>query len=264
MPPPAIHQTRQQWTSELHLLAEKHIPHCYFPEDAEIHTVQLHGFCDASEDAYASVVYCRKQDSHGNVHVSLVVSKTKVAPIKRQTIPRLELCGAQLLARLLHHTKNIPTENAYAWTDSTIVLSWLIGNPRRFKIFVGNRVSHVVQQIPPDCWSHVNSADNPADCASRGLFPSELVQHELWWNAPHWLRQPSTQWPSQTSTPLPDLPTKEERELCLHTVTNISTPVIPLEQFSSFLHLKRVTAWILQFIHNCRRKGQDRPASTLL
>ena len=105
MPPPAIHQTRQQWTSELHLLAEKHIAHCYFPEDAEIHTVQLHGFCDASEDAYASVVYCRKQDSRGNVHVSLVVSKTKVAPIKRQTIPRLELCGAQLLARLLHHTK---------------------------------------------------------------------------------------------------------------------------------------------------------------
>ena len=267
MLPPVIHQTWQQWTSELHLLAEKHIPRCYYPKDADVYTVQLHGFCDASEDAYAGVVYFRMQDTHGNVHLSLVVSKTKVAPIKRLTIPRLELCGAQLLARLLHHTKqalNVPTENTYAWTDSTIVLSWLIGNPRRFKTFVGNRVSHVVQLIPPDRWSHVNSADNPADCASRGLFPSELVQHGLWWNAPHWLRLPSTKWPTLSSIPSPDLPPEEERELCLHTVTNISTPIIPLEQFSSFLHLKRVTAWVLRFIHNCRRKKQDRPASTLL
>ena len=76
--------------------------------------MQLHGFCDASEDAYAGVVYTRVQDGGGNIHISLVVSKTKVAPIKRLTIPRLELCGAQLLAKLLHHTKqalNIPTQS---------------------------------------------------------------------------------------------------------------------------------------------------------
>ena len=114
------------------------------------------------------------------MYISLVISKSKVAPIKRLTIPRLELCGAKLLAQLLHHAKqalNIPTESVYAWTDSTIVLSWLIGNPRRFKTFVGNRLSHIMQIIPPDRWNHVSS---PADCASRGLFPSELVGHELW------------------------------------------------------------------------------------
>ena len=193
--PPAIYQSWLRWRSELPLLSERHISHCYYSKDATVDSMQLHGFCDVSEDAYTGVIYTRVQDGSGNIHISLVVSKTKVAPIKRLTIPRLELCGAQLLAKLLHHTTqvlNIPTQSVYAWTDSTIVLSWLIGNPHRFKTFVGNRVSNIVQLIPPDCWSHVNGPDNPADCASRGLFPWELVQHELWWNSPNWLKLHST------------------------------------------------------------------------
>lgn len=139
MLPPTIHQTWRQWTSQLHMLAERHIPRCYYPKDADIGSIQLHGLCDASEDAYAGVVYIRTQDKCGNVHISLVVSKTKVAPIKQLMIPRLDLCGAQLLAQLLHNTKrslNISTENVYAWTDSTIILSWLVGNTCRFKTFV--------------------------------------------------------------------------------------------------------------------------------
>ena len=109
--PPDFHQAWLQWRSELHLLTEKHICRCYHPSNSDVNSVELHGFCDASEDAYAGVVYFRGQDRHGNAHLSLVISKTKVAPIKRLAIPRLELCGAQLLARLLHHTMralNIP------------------------------------------------------------------------------------------------------------------------------------------------------------
>ena len=162
--PQAIHQSWLHWRSELH----HYIYSLKFPH-ADIDSIELHGFCDASEDAYAGVVYFRVQDMCGNVYISLVTSETKVAPIKRLTIPRLELCGAQLLAQLLHHAKqalSIPTESVFAWTDSTIVLSWLIGNPRQFKTFVGNRVSHIMQFIPADHWNHVSSADNPAECAS--------------------------------------------------------------------------------------------------
>ena len=78
-------------------------------------------------------------DTFGRVQVSLVSSKTKVAPML--TIPRLELCGTYLLAQLLFHVHDvfhIPLNSVYAWTDSTIVLNWLCGNPRRFKTFVGN------------------------------------------------------------------------------------------------------------------------------
>ena len=129
------------------LLSEKHISRCYFDKNTRIIAMELHGFCDASERAYAAVVYLRMVDTTGNVQVTLITSKTKVAPIKRMTIPRLELCGAYLLARLLFHVKkvfNIPLNQVYAWTDSTIVLSWLIGDPRRFKTFVGNRISCII------------------------------------------------------------------------------------------------------------------------
>ena len=114
-------------------------------------------------------------DSEGHVHVALVMSKTKVAPIKRVTIPRLELCGAHLVAQMLHHVKEVPLQAVRAWTDSTIVLNWLNGNPRRFKTYVGNRASLIMDLVPPKYWNHVNGAENPADCASRGVLPSVIL-----------------------------------------------------------------------------------------
>ncbi|XP_073956541.1 uncharacterized protein [Choristoneura fumiferana] len=69
--------------------------------------LELQGFCDASDDAYAAVVYSRVIDCQGNVHVSLITSKTKVAPIKRVSIPRLELCGAVLLTKLLAEVSKV-------------------------------------------------------------------------------------------------------------------------------------------------------------
>ena len=231
--PPAIYEVWLRWRSELPLLSERLIPRCYFPKVFEIDSIQFHGFCDASEDAYAGAVYIRTQDKDGNVHVSLVTSKTKVAPIKQLTIPTLELCGAQLLAKLLHNTKlalRVPMHDIYAWTDSTIVLSWLIGNPRRFKTFVGNRVSSIMQLIPPECWGHVESADNPADCSSRGLFPSELIRHELWWNSPDWLRCLPTQWPRQYSVPAVEATTEERgnayRDVWSHSTHSIGSVII--------------------------------------
>ena len=252
--PLPIYDDWLQWRSELHLLSNKHIPRCYFDKRSQIATVQLHGFSDASENAYAAVIYLRMIDTFGKVQISLVTAKTKVAPIKKLTIPRLELCGAYLLAQLLSHVKNvleIPLSNVFAWTDSTIVLSWLVGNPRRFKTYVGNRVSYIVELIPPERWNHVAGLENPADCASRGLFPSELLDHPLWWNGPDWLHQDASQWPKQFNTPSPTA-TDEERELSLHVTTSTPSPPLKIENYSSFTRLKRVTSWVFRFIHNCR------------
>ena len=257
--PSDIREAWLQWRSELKCLSDKHIPRCHFPDQANIVTVELHGFSDASEHAYAGVVYLRLIDSSGDVHISIVTSKTKVAPIKRLTIPCLELCGAYLLAQLLHHVQqvfNMPLSCIYAWTDSTVVLSWLVGNPRRFKTFVGNRVSHIVDLISPGRWRHVNGAVNPADCASRGLYPTELLNHELWWNGPDWLKSPRTDWPKPFIIAEVG-PSEEEREVCVHVTLLYETPLISLDRFSHFTRYKYVTAWVLRFINNCRVRNKS-------
>ena len=119
--------------------------------------------------------------------------------------------------------------NVFAWSrsDSTVILSWLNGSHRQFKTFVGNRVSHIVELVPSDKWNHINGAENPADCASRGLLPSELIEYELWWRGPSWLRSDQSQWPKQTACQ--DSVPSEEKEVCLFTVTQQRMPIIPLD-----------------------------------
>ena len=253
-----------QWRSELHLLSEKHIPRCYFDKESRITSMELHGFCDASELAYAAVVYLRLITTL-NTQVSLVISKTKVSPIKRLTIPRLALCEACLLAQLLHHVRqvlDVPLSQIYAWTDSTIVLNWLDGSPKRFKTYVGNRISMIMELLPPDKWHHVSGIDNPADCASRGVFPSELLRHPLWWNGPTWLKRSPADWPTQSPLP-PNESLEEEREISLH-VKISQASLIPLDHYSNFTKLKCVTTWIFRFIENCRKQdAQNRLFSSL-
>ena len=247
-------QIWSQWRSELPLLTTLHVPRCYFSSKKYPMTTQLHGFSDASEDAYSGVVYLRIEDSAKEVHTALVISKTKVSPIKRLSIPRLELCGAQVLAKLLCHAKrilSIPADSTFAWTDSTVVLGWLSGSPRRFKTFVGNRVSSIIDKLPPECWRHVPDTQNPADCASRGLFPAQLQEHKLWWEGPHWLRLEPSVWPDQSTLPSRPVP-EEEKSVCLTTLTATVQPIIPVERYSKFTTLKRVTAWVFRFIKNVR------------
>ena len=252
--PEHIHQIWSQWRSELSVLTSIHIPRCYSLLKHDNLSIQLHGFSDASEEAYAGVVYVRIEYSNKVIHTSLITSKTKVSPIKRISIPRLELCGAQVLARLLSRVKgilDIPMSSVFAWTDSTVVLGWLSGSPRRFKTFVGNRVSFIIDQLPPERWRHVPGPQNPADCASRGLFPMQLKQHVLWWEGPHWLRMDSTTWPEQLNQS-PRIITEEERIVSHLTTADVVQPIIPFHRFSKFTTLKRVIAWVLRFIKNAR------------
>ncbi|GFS85307.1 uncharacterized protein TNCV_75581 [Trichonephila clavipes] len=126
-------------------------------------TVELHGFADASSLAYAAAIYCRQKHT-GKIEVQLFVSKTTVAPVKQVSIPRLELCGAHLLSKLFKsvlRTLKHYTFDVFAWTDSKIGLSWLSSHPRKWKTFVANSTSEIMEVLPTKHWRHVPSTENP-------------------------------------------------------------------------------------------------------
>lgn len=224
--------------------------------------LQLHGFCDASERSYASCVYLRAVDSQGNVTISLVLAKTRVAPLKHVTLPRLELCGAHLLAQLLHYCSGVLSthchiDSVHAWCDSTITLHWIHTPPYKLKTYVANRVSQIQDLVSPSCWSHVPSAQNPADCASRGLKPSQLLSHAIWWNGPEWLFLDSNQWPKNRTTYTNITDVSELKPSKDFTLVSSLEPVESeiLNKYSSWDKLQRIVALLLRFKNNARKNS---------
>ena len=124
--PQELLSLHSKWRSELPALAKKQLPRCYTLYQHQVTSKTLHGFSDASKLAYGAVVYSRTTYQNHPPVISLVTAKTKVATLKPTTIPRLELCGAVLLTRLLKHTASIlqiPAADWHAWSDSAIVLA---------------------------------------------------------------------------------------------------------------------------------------------
>ncbi|XP_076660401.1 uncharacterized protein LOC143363747 [Halictus rubicundus] len=242
-----------RWTiynAELPALKSLAIPR-WTHQTLDIASCELHGFADASTVAYAAVVYLRVVTSSGHIVVSLLAAKSKVAPVKPLTVPRLELSAALLLARLIVFVRqalhDLPNEiPCYCWTDSTITLCWLRQPASRWKTFVANRVAQIASSLPDAMWRHVPSEENPADCASRGLLPSQLLHHDLWWKGPQWMQLSTDQWPPNIPVASPDARAEERPTLSFNLVLP-STPWELRDRFSSWPKLLRVTAYNVTF-----------------
>lgn len=241
------------YRQELYTLSEFRIPR-WIGSSVNNQRLELQGFCDASNIAYAAVVYARVIDDQGQVTINLLRSKTKVAPVKQVSIPRLELCGAVLLAKLLSDVSQVlqvPKENVHAWTDSSVVIAWLSSHPSKWKTFVANRVSEILTIMDNNQWSHVRSEDNPADCASKGIRAKELITLELWKKGPKWLGDKEIKYNKGVFKET-NLEEKASKEVCL--LAN----VIKEKHFESLIERFSSLTRMLRVLSYCRRWLQYR------
>jgi len=153
-------------------------------------TRELHLFCDASEQAYGSVAYLRVTDNNGNVSVSFVMARSRVAPKKTISIPRLELCAAlagSQLAYFLQRELTLPINDVMLWSDSTTVLTWICSDNCIYNVFVANRITEILEHTQPEQRRYVDTANNAADDITRGKKLIELINTSRWFSRPSFL-----------------------------------------------------------------------------
>lgn len=220
-------------------------------------SIQLHGFCDASTRAYGAHIYLRVIYPSNDIRTHLIISKSKIAPMTSPTIPRLELCGAVVLAELMQYVRTtirheqVKPADVKLWTDSQTVLQWLRSDPSRWDMFVSNRVMAIQKKSEVEQWQHVRTFDNPADLVSRGASPGDLKSSELWWFGPKWLQLPESEWPVPETENVE--PIEEKRVRRIHTFTIAQMEY--MERFSTLRKLIRSTAWFQRLIAILRKKA---------
>ena len=169
-----------KWRNELHKSEDLRIPRCYKPESfGEVKNVELHHFSDACQDRYGQCSYIRLINDTGNIHCDLVMAKSRVTPLKSIIIPRLELTAAVMSVRvhaLLRKELNYKFVKEVFWSDSKVVLGYLANESKRFHVYVANRVQQHRDETSPDQWKYVDTENNPADHASRGMTVQELIK----------------------------------------------------------------------------------------
>ena len=129
------------------------------------------------------------KDEDGNVNVSLVMGKSRVAPLKIITIPRFELTAAVVSAKvgvMLEEELDYTNLKQYFCTDSKVVLGYINNDAKRFHTFVANRVQIIRSNTDTKKWRHIDTKNNPADHASRGLSAEELMRSN-WFSGPAFL-----------------------------------------------------------------------------
>ena len=198
--PDDIVEKWRSWKEELLHVHKIKIPRYFAISLAKDAGIELHAFGDASPNAFESSV-C--QSSRCQVKTALLMAKSRVAPVKKITLPKLELLAAIVNSRLLHFIvdslNNLKISRVLCWTDSSITLYWIQRPNALWKPFIANRVSEITSTWEPSLWRHCPGETNPGNATTRGQNILKLVDNNLWWNGPSGLKMPQESWPVNPS-----------------------------------------------------------------
>ena len=266
-PIPEDHLRRwETWLKELRKLENLKLNHCFRPSGfSDVVKTELHHFSDASQQGYSAVSYLRTTDSKGNNHCAFVMGKSRLAPLKSVTIPRMELTAAVLatkLDRTIRKEVDLPIQESVFWTDSTCVLRYIENKDKRFHTFVANRISSIHDASSPSQWNHVDTGSNPADDASRGLQVDALLESKRWLDGPEFLWQSKEFWPKRPATMgeieenNPEVKKKKSFVVTASQATSNMNEIFV--RFSSWYRLKKFVAWTLRYRANLLMKTQKR------
>lgn len=240
-----------RWRSKLQDVLQFKVPRFYFKNGLP-QELQLHVFVDASEDAFAAVAYWRAVNVNNEVETSFVCSKTKCAPLKILTIPRLELQAAVLGVRLMktilkQHTVSV--SQTIIWSDSTTVIKWINS---RYKPFVAHRIAEILASTKSSNWKWVPTQDNSADAATRFRNHFDFNTESPWLKGPDFLKMQDDDWPSIDISNAAN-PQEDKEELRpKYALMVLGKPVLNFNNFSTLIRLVRTMAWVLRFINRCR------------
>lgn len=255
--PEDISRKWEEFASQLSLLGAYGVSRFIWLLSPE--TVQFHVFTDASEAGYGACIYARSTKQE-QTRIELIAAKSRVAPLKRLSLPRLELCAALLGAKLYAKVSaalRMEGISCWFWSDSTVTLHWIQSPPNTWQTFIGNRTSEIQQLTHGHNWNHVKGSENPADFISRGMLPQEFIENTMWRCGPSWLSKAEEDWPKHpTDIPAEDL--LERRKTTL-VVQQLPEHHFLFYRYSSFWRLVRITALVLRFANRCRRQPSLHP-----
>ena len=207
------------WLSDVFLISQIKIPR--WTGLKKNNQLQLHIFCDASEEGFCVAIYTRVRTGN-DIKTTLLLSKSRVSPLKTESISRLELIACVLAVRMwavVRETYPTTTENTFFWTDSEVCLHWIKIHAKSFKAFVAHRIGEIQSATDPTQWRHVPTAENPADVGTRPVTITELRSRDLWWKGPEFLQKRISEWPKgKTTAKFDDVDSKELKQDILFTV----------------------------------------------
>ena len=167
------------------------IQQCFKPDNfGPVKAVEVHHFSDVSVEGYGQCCYLRLINELDQAHCSFIVGKARVTALKHKTIRRLELAAVPTSARMSEFVRNeleYPEMKELFWTDSRVVLGYLTNEAKRFHVYVAKRLQQIRDLTDPNAWFYVDTNNNPADEASRGLTAKQLVEGSLWLTGPEFL-----------------------------------------------------------------------------